>query len=750
MSGPTAFGRGRTAAGGVSLAKRATSTMKQASISEFFEKNKHFLGYDTLQRSIITAVKEAVDNSLDACEEHRILPDISIELRKVPKKPDRVIMISQDNGPGIPSKSIEKVFGSLLFGSRFHTIRQTRGQQGIGITGVVMYSQLTTGKTTRVTSKISKEATALQMDIGLDTKKNAAIVSNRERTHDFLDSNGIPVEHGLKVEAPMKAKFQRGRKSVGQYLRMTSIVNPHATIRYRAVDENEEIIEEFMTERVTDRLPRPVRSIKPHPHGLEIGALNRLLRDSTERKMSGFLRHTFSGVPMRAMKETLAHAGVEASTTPSEISPDEAQRILNAFNTVRLMAPPTDCLSPIEDLLIKKGLSKAVDSAFVATVTRPPNVSLGNPFQVEVGLIFGRDDVPADGAVDVLRFANRVPLMYQQGGCLLTKAIESVSWKGYGLEQPGGKGVPKGAATILVHLASTNVQFTSEAKEAVADNEEVFNEIRLALQEVGRHLKNHRKKSAQKAKAQEKFELVNEILPAISKKASNLLDRDEPDLAPVITRIMNAVFCEDEVVWDKEAKLHRCRIKIHNYTARPRAYSILAQYPETSSAHFIENELGGRREVKGIWCWKLDTIPPGEAGCIEFAIQGLEHNDWNSTEVFFRGSGDIIGASKIDEEILEQIRTEEEIAAKKALEDNDMAIDDAMDHDVDNSGDLDAKELQKAMAGPIGEKLNENDAEQVIAKHDVDNSGTLDRDELSDATQSDTSRQTGLGEWGDE
>ncbi|MEC8384990.1 MAG: ATP-binding protein, partial [Candidatus Thermoplasmatota archaeon] len=140
------------------MARRATSTMKQASISEFFEKNKHFLGYDSVQRSIITAVKEAIDNSLDACEEHRILPTISIELRRIPNKSDRIMMIAQDNGPGIPAKSIEKVFGSLLFGSRFHTIRQTRGQQGIGITGVVMYSQLTTGKTTHVVSKIAKDA----------------------------------------------------------------------------------------------------------------------------------------------------------------------------------------------------------------------------------------------------------------------------------------------------------------------------------------------------------------------------------------------------------------------------------------------------------------------------------------------------------------------------------------------------------------------------------------------------------------
>ena len=147
---------------------RKSSGMQQASISEFFEKNKHFLGFDTLPRSIITAVKESVDNSLDAAEEHRILPDLDIEIRKVPGKKDELLLITRDNGPGITQKAISKVFGSLLFGSRFHTIRQTRGQQGIGITGVVMYSQLTTGKPTSVISKVAKEAGAVRVNIGLD------------------------------------------------------------------------------------------------------------------------------------------------------------------------------------------------------------------------------------------------------------------------------------------------------------------------------------------------------------------------------------------------------------------------------------------------------------------------------------------------------------------------------------------------------------------------------------------------------
>ncbi len=733
MSSPLTFGRRRTAAGSGQMAKRATSMMKQASISEFFEKNKHFLGYDSVQRSIITAVKEAIDNSLDACEEHRILPTISIELRRVPNKSDRIVMIAQDNGPGIPAKSIEKVFGSLLFGSRFHTIRQTRGQQGIGITGVVMYSQLTTGKTTQVISKIAKDATALKMDIGLDTKKNAAIVSNRERTHDFVDYNGLPVEHGLRIEAPMKAKFQRGKKSVGQYLRMTAIVNPHATIRFHAYNEDNELVDSFVSERVTDRLPRPVREIKPHPHGIEIGSLNRLLRDSTERNMRGFLRHTFSGIPMRAMKEILQMSNIDQKNAPSDVTPEDSQQILSAFNEVRLMPPPTDCLSPIEDLLIKKGLEKGVDSAFVSTLTRPPSVANGNPFQVEVGLIYGNADVSAEGPIEVLRFANRVPLMYQQGGCLLTKGIESVSWKGYGLDQPGGKGLPKGAATILVHLASTNVQFTSEAKEAVAENEIVMTEIRKALQEIGRHLKNHKKKSAQKAKTKEKFELVNEILPAIAAKASSLLERDEPNLAPIITQIMNAVFCEDNVFWDKEAKVHRCEIKIHNYSARPRAYSILAQYPEKEGVEIIEDVLGGKREVKGIWCWKLATIPPNEAGVINFSVKGLTNSDWNSTEVFFRGKGDIIGASKIDEEILIEIQKEEERILEAAAEQSTMIVEDAMESDLDNSGDLDPQELGNAMQGILGDALHHQSPQDIVAKHDQDNSGTLDENEIENA-----------------
>lgn len=640
--------------------KPSTGKQKQIAISEFFEKNKHFLGFDSLQRAIITAVKESVDNSLDACEEVRILPDIRIEVKRL--EGNRVELITQDNGPGIPRDSIEHVFGKFLLGSRFHAIRQTRGQQGIGITGVVMYSQLTTGAKTRVVSKVEDDATAVFVDLGIDTRKNKAIKSGEIRGTWIDNVTGEEVDHGLRIETVMNAKYQRGKQSVYQYLRMTSIVNPHATITLTVQDKDGEIIEEGHWERTTDRLPRVVKEIKPHPHGIHLGTLQRMLREAEERKMTSFLRHNFSGISMRAAREILEKAGLDESRQPRRIRAEEAQLIVDSFQKVKVLNPPTDCLSPIEDLLIKKGLSKAIDSRFASTATREPQVTQGNPFQVEVGLVFG-GDLNSDSPIEILRFANRVPLMYQQGGCLLTKALESVDWKRYGLEQPGGRGIPKGPAAVLVHLASTNVQFTSEAKEAVAANEEVLEEIRRALLEVGRGLKNHLKKSSQRKKAQEKFELINVILPEISKKSSQLLGREEPDLAPIITQIMNAVFCEEELGWDKERKLATCEITVFNYTARARAYTILAKWPESDSVAMKENPMGGRKEAHGLWAWRLDTLNPGASATISFSLSGLGRGDWGDTDIFFRGNGDIIGATKIDEKLLEELRNREALRA---------------------------------------------------------------------------------------
>ena len=652
------------------IADKMASNQKQIAISEFFEKNKHFLGFDSLQRSIITAVKEAVDNSLDACEEARILPEIRVQINKVNSKREILELITEDNGPGIPQKSIEKVFGQLLFGSRFHAIRQSRGQQGIGITGVVMYAQLTTGKPTHVLSKIASENTAVTVKIGLDTRRNKAVKSDQDR-EIWIAHDGLPKEHGLKVTTRMKGKYQRGKQSVYQYLRMTSIVNPHADITF--IDPDGEV---HHWPRVTERLPRKVDAIKPHPHGIELGQLQRMCRESKDSRMTVFLRQNFSGVSMRAAKDLCEAAELEVSKKPATLKPDDVRALLETFQgermlggkPIKLLSPPTNCLSPIEEMLIKKGLSKTIDSKFIATMTRAPTVSHGNPFQVEVGLIFGQD-LPSDKHVEVLRFANRVPLMYQQGGCLLTKAIESVDWRQYGLEQAGGKGVPKGPAAILVHLASTNVQFTSEAKEALADNGFVFEETRKAMLELGRGLRKHLEKKKKMAKTREKFELINDILPAIAEKSASILERPVPDLSGSITKIMSAVICNEKTAWNKESKMVDVKITLFNYTSRARSYSLLVNWPEKENSEMVGNERGGRKEAMGIWGWKLETLEPGEKAVIEYSLSNLEKGDWTETDVFFRGTQDVIGATKLDEKMLKEIRSQE--LALSETEDDD-------------------------------------------------------------------------------
>ena len=665
-------------------AERMAQNQKQVAISEFFEKNKHFLGFDSLVRSLITAVKEAVDNSLDACEEARILPDIRVKVTKVDDKKNIIELQTEDNGPGIPKRSIEKVFGQLLFGSRFHAIRQSRGQQGIGITGVVMYSQLTTGRKTHVRSKIATETSAAVVDIGLDTRKNKATKTNEDREIWELPDGSLK-EHGLEITCRMKAKYQRGRQSVYQYLRMTSIVNPHADITFE--DPDGEI---HHWPRVTERLPRKVESIKPHPHGIHLGTLQRMCTEATDNRMTSFLYKNFSGVSTRAAKELLAAAEIDEKAKPKSLKAESYRALIEAFQgerllngkPVKLLNPPTNCLSPIEELLIKKGLSKTIDSRFVTTMTRTPTVTQGNPFQVEVGLIFG-DGMAADKPVEVLRFANRVPLMYQQGGCLLTKAIESVDWRQYGLDQAGGRGVPKGPAAILVHLASTNVQFTSEAKEALADNEEVLDEVRKAMLEMGRGLRKHLEKKKKMAKTQEKFELVNDIIPAIAAKSAAILDRPVPDLAGSITKIMGAVIAESETVWNKETKQTDVTITLFNYTSRARAYTILAAWPEKDGATMEGNEHGGRKEATGVWAWKLDTLDPGQTFTLAYSLSGLERGDWTDTDVFFRGSQDVIGATKMDEKLLDEIRRREEVLAdEESGEDgDDLETDDESDQD---------------------------------------------------------------------
>jgi DNA topoisomerase-6 subunit B len=519
------------------IAETLAAGQKEISVAEFFERNRQILGFDSPLKALITAIKEATDNALDACEEASVLPDIDVKVEKT-SNADELRVTIEDNGPGIVKRQLGNIFGRLLYGSRFHAIRQSRGQQGIGISAVVLYSQLTTGHHAIITSKIGHGHPAIRVELGLNTKRNEPEIYKEEMVEDFGR------DHGTRITVILKAKFQGGRQSAFEFLRSTSIVNPHA--RFTFTDPNGQVT---VFDRVTDEIPPKTQEIKPHPYGTELGTILKMAKDAKQRKLSTFLQEEFSSVGSDTAKKILEAAHL-TNGDPKDLSREEVRRLHEAFPKVKIMAPPTDCLSPITEGLVRRSLKKETEDVspeFITSVTRPPSVWGGHPFQVEVGIVFG-GSLPGDEQVRILRFANRVPLLYQGGGCASTVSVQDVDWRRYGLEQRGGSGMPTGAAIVLIHVASTKVPFTSEAKEAIAPMEEIQKEIKLALQEAARHLGRHLAKKAKRAKVSEKFTLVNKILPEINKKASSVLGKPEVDLAPIVCKIMDVVWVEDPQV----------------------------------------------------------------------------------------------------------------------------------------------------------------------------------------------------------
>ncbi|AGB04214.1 DNA topoisomerase VI, B subunit [Aciduliprofundum sp. MAR08-339] len=548
------------------IAHKMARKQREISVAEFFEKNKQILGFDSLTKALVVSVKEAVDNALDACEEAQILPDIYVEIDQMGRDEYRIVV--EDNGPGIIRRNIPLVFGKLLYGSRFHAIRQSRGQQGIGISAVVLYGQLTTGKPARVVSKISEEEVAYEVILSIDTKKNAPrIIKESPLLWDR--------EHGTRIEVVIRARYVRGKQSVYEYLQQTAIVNPHAQITFVEPDGKRTIFK-----RATDKLPPPTREIKPHPHGIELGELLNMARNTKAYRLTSFLTTEFSRVSPKVAEEICKKAYLYGEMRPQELSIEEAKRLLDAFRKVKLMAPPTDCLSPIGETLIKKGLKNVLGSLrpsfYAQPVTREPKVYSGNPFIVEAGMVYG-GELPKDQPVRILRFANRVPLLYQQGADVITKAIGSVDWRRYGLEQRGGQGIPVGPAIILVHVASTRVPFTSEAKEAIAEVPEIREEIELALKALGRQLRLYNVKKQRKSKMTEKFFLVTKILPEIARKSAEIVEKPVPKLEPVISKIMNVVWIDEEIV--KEDARIRVNVKVANYTSRALHFTLYGDYP---------------------------------------------------------------------------------------------------------------------------------------------------------------------------
>ncbi len=590
-------------------AEQMAQKQREISISEFFTKNRHLLGFDNPSKALLTTIKEAVDNSLDACEEAGILPEITVEVRdlaldakgagELTKGEGRFIVVVEDNGPGIVKAQVPKIFGKLLYGSKFHRLKQSRGQQGIGISAAAMYGQLTTGQPIRVLSRTGKGKPVHSFDIQIDTRKNSPVVI-RDETHDEWHQ-----EHGTRVELEILANWQQGQRFVNRYVEHTALANPHATLHYVRPRT-----EKLTFPRSTDELPKEALEIRPHPHGVELGALMLMASESKGRDLKGFLQASFSRVSPAVAGEILKNAAIADRVKPRQLGEDRAlaEKLHTGIQATRIMAPPTQVLSPIGDVLMCKGLVSFLnvietegpeeeqldlDSAkkkkatrkekeakaaapevpdappeegvekikghnyFITSVTRPPRVYRGNPFQAEVALAYG-GSWPADKPIELFRFANRVPLLFQRGACGITEAIVKTDWRHYLMSQPRGS-LPVGPMALLVHIASVWVPFTSESKEAVAHYPEITREIQLAAQECGRKLASHiRRRQHVEYQAQRRsiFELyIQEVASSIGKIVGRSPDPIKRELLRLADKVTVAELEDDDRLQEMSEKI---------------------------------------------------------------------------------------------------------------------------------------------------------------------------------------------------
>jgi DNA topoisomerase-6 subunit B len=737
------------------IASELAEGQRSISIAEFFEKNKHMLGFDSGARALVTAVKEAVDNALDAAEEADILPDVYVEITEVG---DYYRLVVEDNGPGITKEQLPKVFGKLLYGSRFHAREQNRGQQGIGISAAVLHSQQTSGKPAKITSRPKGQSDAQYFELIIDTDDNEPEISTDETT-----SWDRP--HGTRIELEMEANM-RARQQLHDYIKHTAVVNPHARIELR-----EPGLEDPMKfERATDELPEETEEIRPHPHGVELGTLLSMLEATESHSVSGFLQNEFTRVGRKTAEDILdefrdrhygraltwtppgehesadvaaavtdvtANKGAEATASFAEAVASELQshsrgahhRVVSAVDaaateaetdhdvtigdTVRdkavaaawgtitgdrdpvtdeeaddddqpehatrrradvyqlvdeatskrrddatidglatrlaeklttetgeqdrlaldelrgyvdraaelteqhddatigdtarenvveaiwehtetvpddvpkvrnlasdrnaashllegmretdVISPPTSCLAPISEELIEAGLRKEYEADFYTAATRDADVYGGDPFIVEAGIAYG-GEIDAEGTIDVMRFANRVPLVYQRGACATTDVIKSIGWRNYNLDQPGGSGLPSGPAVVMVHVASTNVPFTSESKDAVANVPEIEHEIELAIREAARELKSYLNKRQNIEQRKRKQDALADILPQMAEKVAEVTGRDEPEYGDALARIMNNVLIERSVSENGDAASVELAVENHTST----------------------------------------------------------------------------------------------------------------------------------------------------------------------------------------
>jgi DNA topoisomerase-6 subunit B len=489
------------------------SKITSSSTAEYFAKNLQQVGFSSPAKAVLTTVKEAVDNSLDACEEAEILPDISISIKKVgagaSRNTDLVEIIVEDNGPGLEADDIPKVFGEYLASSKFGRGRCSRGQQGIGISAATTWAQLTNATGVRVTSKTVKMKKALTAIVDVDIKGNRGLLKKKE-TIDW------DRKHGLRVEFRIDGRVQlNGDGGLLTYIEGTTLVNPHLTLKYELPEKEPNTVE-----RVSTEIPQVPAATLPHPHTMKLGEFMTHAGLFGKISLENFLKKGFSRISDVTLKEMVKKGVKKALLDKSltTISETDYKSVYQVLQEVELIAPSTRSVLTVGEEGLSKSIHRLGEVDFFSVVTRKPRICDFKPVVVEVAIarFLSRIDTEGGGEpqAQLLRFANRVPLQFDKGACAITRAVESVNWRSYGINQPKDS-LPTGPFIFAVSVTSPFIKFKNASKETIDGSEELIEEIRRALMQAGQKLSRHIRAESKAADLERKISHIEKFGPIL-------------------------------------------------------------------------------------------------------------------------------------------------------------------------------------------------------------------------------------------
>ncbi len=487
--------------------------ISSSSTAEYFSKNLQQVGFSSQTKAVLTTLKEAVDNALDACEEHGILPELKVEIERLGagsiKNSERIRVLVTDNGPGIDADDLPKVFGEYLASSKFGRGRCTRGQQGIGISAATTWAQMTCAQGAKVISKTKAMRKAVSAVIEVDIKNNKGIVKKRE-TIDW------DRPQGTQVEFVFDGRIQvNGEAGIMNYLLGTTLVNPHLTLHYQLPDQ-----EVVTVDRVSNEVPAIPDAADPHPHTMKLGEFISHSHLFGRVKVSAWLKKGFSRISDQVIEDMIKvkENGLNRALfdkNVDQLANPEFTKIFAAIQNTELKAPSTSSVLSIGEDSLSKSILRLGKVDFFSVVSRKPTICDFKPVQVEVAIArLEQKNMDADSPVQLLRFANRVPLQFDKSACAIAQAITTVNWRSYGLGQPKDA-MPQGPYIFAVSVVSPFIKFKNASKETIDASDELVEEIRRTLMQAGQKLSRYINAEDKANDLEEKLRYIEQFGPIL-------------------------------------------------------------------------------------------------------------------------------------------------------------------------------------------------------------------------------------------